>query len=189
MENPTHTYLNNDKLGNISLSVKFWISNATIFKNKQYLLYKQWFNSSPSSCAIHPADTSLERNYSCPRCCLCSTGQTKENIAMFPVPLLLLFLHQSSAFSIISADPSEVLVRPGDTVRMLCVVDEHYEWCKFYHPSQGYCDYEWKRISNNITRQECALNLSTRLVFHGQYDDRQCGVEFTATTQDTGVWK
>jgi len=118
-----------------------------------------------------------------------STGQTKENSAMFPVPLLLLFLHQSSAFSITSAEPSEVLVRPGDTVRMLCVVDEHYEWCKFYHPSQGYCDYEWKRISNNITRQECALNLSTRLVFHGQYDDRQCGVEFKATTQDTGVWK
>jgi len=108
---------------------------------------------------------------------------------MFPVPYILLFLHQSSAFSIISAEPGEVLVRPGDSVRLLCVVDDHYEWCKFYHPSQGYCDYEWKRMSNNITRQECALKLSTRLVFIGLYDDRQCGVEFTATTEDTGVWK
>ena len=71
--------------------------------------------------------------------------------------VLLLLLQQSSAFSILSAVPTESLVRPGDTVRLLCVVDGHYEWCKFYHPSQAFCDFEWKMIKNNITTQECAL--------------------------------
>ena len=65
--------------------------------------------------------------------------------------VLLLLLQQSSAFSIISAEPSERLVRPGDTVRLLCVVDQHY------HPSQAFCDFEWKLIKNNISTQECAL--------------------------------
>jgi hypothetical protein len=71
--------------------------------------------------------------------------------------VLLLLLQPSSAFSIISAEPSERLVRPGDTVRLLCVVDGHYEWCKFYHPSHAFCDFEWKLIKNKISTQQCAL--------------------------------
>ena len=67
--------------------------------------------------------------------------------------VLLLLLQQSSAFSILSAVPTESLVKPGDTVRLLCVVDGHYEWCKFYHPEGGECDFEWKRSQNNITMQ------------------------------------
>merc|ERR1739838_787234 len=34
---------------------------------------------------------------------------------------------------------------------------------------------------------ECALH--DKVSFHGEYDDRQCGVTFMATEEDTGVWK
>merc|ERR1711970_1683713 len=68
-----------------------------------------------------------------------------------------------------------------------CSVDTHYEWCKFYSPSRQECDFEWKRVQNNITMQGCALR--HRVSFHGKYDDRQCGITFIATEGDTGIWK
>ena len=71
--------------------------------------------------------------------------------------LCLLLVSHSSPFSILSADPSEVLVRPGDLVRLLCIAGSHYELCKFFHPSQAFCDFEWKRLANNITTQQCPL--------------------------------
>merc|ERR1739838_798392 len=34
---------------------------------------------------------------------------------------------------------------------------------------------------------ECALH--DKVSFHGKYDDRECGITFMATEEDTGVWK
>ena len=51
-----------------------------------------------------------------------------------------------------------ILVTPGHTVTLFCAVDDDYEWCKFYHPSGTFCDFEWKRSKKNITMQECALH-------------------------------
>merc|ERR1739838_773630 len=34
---------------------------------------------------------------------------------------------------------------------------------------------------------ECALH--DKVSFHGKYDDRECGITFTAAEEDTGVWK
>ena len=71
--------------------------------------------------------------------------------------LLVLLPPLSTAFSMLSAVPGETVVTPGDRVSLLCVVDGHYEWCRFYHPSNSFCDFEWKRLQNNISRQECGL--------------------------------
>ena len=71
--------------------------------------------------------------------------------------LPLLLATSSSGFLITSAEPGLVLVSPGEKVTLFCAVDDDYEWCKFYHPSQAFCDFEWKMIENNITTQECAL--------------------------------
>ena len=76
---------------------------------------------------------------------------------------------------------------PGDKVTLFCAVDDDYEWCKFYHPSGEFCDFEWKRSENNITMQECGLH--ERVQFHGQYEDKECGVTFRAEEGDTGVWR
>eukprot|EP00092_Neocalanus_flemingeri_P034116 GFUD01037099.1.p1 GENE.GFUD01037099.1~~GFUD01037099.1.p1 ORF type:complete len:298 (-),score=78.20 GFUD01037099.1:15-908(-) len=103
------------------------------------------------------------------------------------IALLLFFLHYSSAFWMTDAEPSVIRVAPGDTVTLFCAVDDDYEWCKFYHPSGSFCDFEWKRSTGNITRQTCGL--SDRVRFHGKYDDRECGITFTATEEDTGIWK
>ena len=67
--------------------------------------------------------------------------------------LALLLLDYSSGFSMIDARPGLLLVSPGDRVTLACTVDDHYEWCKFYHPGGGECDFEWKRSQNNITMQ------------------------------------
>ena len=80
-----------------------------------------------------------------------------------------------------------MLVSSGETVTLFCAVDDDYEWCKFYHPSGEFCDFEWKRSEGNITIQECGLG--ERVAFHGQYDDKECGITFTARDGDTGMWK
>eukprot|EP00092_Neocalanus_flemingeri_P056011 GFUD01066336.1.p1 GENE.GFUD01066336.1~~GFUD01066336.1.p1 ORF type:complete len:323 (+),score=74.31 GFUD01066336.1:142-1110(+) len=103
------------------------------------------------------------------------------------IALVLLYLHYSSGFLITEAEPGVIRVAPGDTVTLFCAVDDDYEWCKFYHPSGSFCDFEWKRSKGNITRQTCGL--SDRVSFHGKYDDRECGITFTATEEDTGIWK
>ena len=49
--------------------------------------------------------------------------------------------------------PAVVTARAGEAVRLLCRTDSHYEYCKFYSPSGSFCDFEWKRLAGNITRQ------------------------------------
>ena len=71
--------------------------------------------------------------------------------------LALLFLNHSSGFSLTSSRRGLVQVTPGEKVTLSCVVDDHYEWCKFYHPGGGICDFEWKRSQNNITMQACDI--------------------------------
>ena len=78
--------------------------------------------------------------------------------------LLLVFLHSSSGFLISSAEPGVILVTPGATVTLSCTVDDDYEWCKFYHPSGEFCDFEWKRNEGNITMQECVLSERVRII-------------------------
>jgi len=98
----------------------------------------------------------------------------------------LLLSYRSHAFLITKAEPGVVVVAPGDQVTLFCAVDDHYEWCKFYHPSGEFCDFEWKRSASNITIQECGL--ADKVEFYGQYDDKECGVRFRAEEGDTGVW-
>ena len=85
------------------------------------------------------------------------------------------------------AEPGVVVVSPGERVTLFCAVDDHYEWCKWFHPGGQFCDFEWKRSEGNITMQDCALH--EKLSFYGAYDDKECGITFTATDQDTGLWK
>ena len=72
--------------------------------------------------------------------------------------LLSLILGCSSGFQIITSRPGKITVSPGEKVTLFCAVDDDYEWCKFYHPSGQFCDFEWKRNVGNITMQECALH-------------------------------
>ena len=101
--------------------------------------------------------------------------------------LLSLLVTKSYGFLMISSRPGQVTVAPGEKVTLFCAVDDDYEWCKIYHPSGEFCDFEWKRRKGNITMQECQL--AGRVEFHGAYDDRECGITFTAGVQDTGTWR
>ena len=107
-------------------------------------------------------------------------------------------------FFLTTSRPGKVTVAPGDKVTLFCAVDDDYEWCKFYNPSGQFCDFEWKRRKGNITMQECQfagrviMGMSCvccfctnvfQVKFHGAYDDRECGITFTAGMQDTGTWK
>lgn len=103
------------------------------------------------------------------------------------IPMMLLLVKASQGFLITKAEPGVVVVSPGEMVTLSCAVDDHYEWCKWYHPGGEFCDFEWKRSEGNITMQECALH--HKLSFHGVYNDKECGITFTAQEGDTGVWK
>jgi len=103
---------------------------------------------------------------------------------------LLAVTHTASSFLIIDAEPGLVVVEPGQTVRLSCVVDSHYEYCMWHSPADTICDFEWKRSEDNITMQDCPLNDNhEKISFHGKYDDKQCGISFIATEEDTGIWK
>jgi len=89
---------------------------------------------------------------------------------------------------IVEAEPGLLVVAPGETVTLMCRVDDHYEWCKWHHPGGEFCDFEWKRKQDNITMQECE-QLRNRLTFFGDYEKQQCGITFKATESDTGIWR
>jgi len=87
-------------------------------------------------------------------------------------------------------DPGIVTVKPGDSISLLCVVDSAYEFCKWINPQDQECDFEWKRAKGNITTQECHGAFKEKAVFHGKYDDRECGITIaSATSQDQGTWR
>jgi len=96
----------------------------------------------------------------------------------------------SEGFLMTRVDPGVVTVKPGDSISMLCVVDSAYEFCKWTNPQGQICDFEWKRAKGNITTQECHGAFSEKAVFHGKYDDRECGITIaSATIQDQGTWR
>jgi len=103
------------------------------------------------------------------------------------IVVALLMVKSSSAFMITKVEPGRVVVAPGDKVTLFCAVDDDYEWCKWYNPTGDFCDFEWKRSEGNITMQECGM--FEKLSFHGAYDDKECGITFTAQVGDTGTWK
>merc|ERR1712013_774901 len=106
---------------------------------------------------------------------------------MMIVTVLLMMTQSGQGFLITKAEPGVVVVSPGESVTLFCAVDDHYEWCKWFHPGGQFCDFEWKRSEDNITMQECALH--DRVSFYGEYDDKECGITFTAQQQDTGLWR
>jgi len=107
------------------------------------------------------------------------------------LPLITITLASTtSSFLIIDAEPGLVVVSPGQQVKLSCTVDGDYEYCMWHSPNNNMCDFEWKRSQDNITMQECPLNDNhEKISFYGVYDDRQCGISFLATEEDTGIWK
>lgn len=109
--------------------------------------------------------------------------------------ILTAIVSQVAPFFIIKADPSLVVVSPGDKVTLFCEVDDHYEYCKFISPQKNknneslICDLEWKRKANNITMQDCDDFKDKNVEFHGAYDDYQCGITFIASEADSGLWE
>jgi hypothetical protein len=104
--------------------------------------------------------------------------------------MLPLLMASSEGFLITRVDPGSVAVKPGDSVSLLCVVDSAYEFCKWINPQQQECDFEWKRAKGNITTQDCHGAFSEKVVFHGKYDDKECGITIaSATAQDQGTWR
>jgi len=109
---------------------------------------------------------------------------------MFLLLISLALISTTSSFLIIDAEPGLLVVEPGQRVNLSCVVDDHYEYCMWHSPTNSMCDFEWKRNKDNITMQDCPLNQNQeKISFHGKYDDRQCGISFIATVEDTGVWR
>merc|ERR1711874_731318 len=81
-------------------------------------------------------------------------GECTQCLARRYIMLLLTILVMIpciQGFLITRAEPGVLVVAPGEKVTMSCAVDDHYEWCKWFHPGGQFCDFEWKRSQNNIT--------------------------------------
>ena len=95
-------------------------------------------------------------------------------LVIMMVTVLLMMTQSGQGFLITKAEPGVVVVGPGESVTLFCAVDDHYEWCKWFHPGGQFCDFEWKRSENNMTIKDCALH--ERVSFHGEYDNKECDI-------------
>ena len=102
--------------------------------------------------------------------------------------VLSLVIASSESFLMTRVDPRFVAVQSGEGIDLLCVVDSDYEFCRWINPQQQFCDFAWKRVTGNITTQECQIR--DKVSFHGRYSDRECGIRInSALVEDTGTWR
>merc|ERR1712130_737473 len=65
-------------------------------------------------------------------------------------------------FLMTKVDPGRVVVKPGDSLSLLCVVDSSYEYCKWINPQGQECDFEWKR-AKGLSRRRRFSTASTMI--------------------------
>jgi len=100
---------------------------------------------------------------------------------------MLELISSSSGYNMVKVDPGFVSVAPGETTRLLCGTDGHWEYCKWYSPGGQDCDFEWKRMTNSVEKQACSLG--NHVEFTGEYNDKECGIIInTVQDADAGLW-
>ena len=101
--------------------------------------------------------------------------------------VLSLVIASSESFLMTRVDPRLVAVQSGQSIDLLCVVDSDYKFCRWINPQQQYCDFDWKRATENVTTQDCQI--PNKVSFHGRYNDRECGIRInSASMEDSGRW-
>ena len=93
----------------------------------------------------------------------------------------------SSGFQLIEVEPKSATIPKGDKLRLTCIADGYYEWCKFIHKDK-YCDFEWRKSEWNITVKDCSL-FEGRMRFVGEYDNYECIIELDNVTEDGRIKK
>jgi len=100
---------------------------------------------------------------------------------------MLELISSSSGYNMVKVDPGFVSVAPGETTRLLCGTDGHWEYCKWYSPGGQDCDFEWKRMTNSVEKQACSLG--DHVEFTGEYNDKECGIIINNVQDaDAGLW-
>lgn len=108
-------------------------------------------------------------------------------LALFAL-VLSLVIASSESFLLTRVDPRLVAVQCGKSIDLLCVVDSDYEFCRWINPRQQYCDFDWNRVTGNVTTEKCQI--PNKVSFHGRYNDRECGIRInSASMEDTGKWR
>ena len=109
-------------------------------------------------------------------------------LALLALTVGLLLIASGESFLMTKVKPGQVSVQPGEEINFLCVVDSAYEFCRWYNPQQQHCDFEWKRMSGNITTQKCQF--PDKVAFHGLFPLNECGIRInSASVEDTGKWR
>ena len=94
----------------------------------------------------------------------------------------------SNAFQITqtSIDPNQP-IQVGETVRLSCQSDGHYEYCIWRHKNRV-CNFEWKSAYNDVKKQTCT-ELNDRAHFRGSYESHECSIDLENTQlSDQGEW-
>ena len=85
-----------------------------------------------------------------------------------------------------SIDPNQP-IQVGETVRLSCQSDGHYEYCIWRHKNRV-CNFEWKSAHNDVKKQTCT-ELNDRAHFRGSYESHECSIDLeNAQLSDQGEW-
>ena len=78
-------------------------------------------------------------------------------------------------------------IEVGNTVRLSCKSDGHYEYCVWRHRNRV-CNFEWKKAHGAVKKQICT-ELDNRAIFRGDYNSHECAIDLTnVQLSDNGEW-
>lgn len=66
---------------------------------------------------------------------------------------LLIGILGCEAFEIVKFSPSSEIISDGDTLKLSCIVDAQYEWCRFSH-GENTCKIQWINLPKGRWRKE-----------------------------------
>ena len=79
---------------------------------------------------------------------------------MFKMILLLVLYYYLSigilgcaAFGIVKFAPSSKIISDGDTLKLSCIADAQYEWCRFSH-GENTCKIQWINLPKGRWRKD-----------------------------------
>jgi hypothetical protein len=78
-------------------------------------------------------------------------------------------------------------IEVGNTVRLSCKSDGHYEYCVWRYRNRV-CNFEWKKSHGAVKKQTCT-ELDNRAIFRGDYNGHECAIDLTnVQLSDNGEW-
>ena len=92
---------------------------------------------------------------------------------------LIGILSSSCAFKVTN---NETKTLKDGKVRLTCIADAYYDWCRFKHKDKA-CEFQWSRDIWDVKTYYCK-DFEKRFEFVGNYDNYECAIEIDVVTDE-----